>query len=187
MFILGLDFDNTIVCYDGVFQKVAIEEKMVPAEFANSKIQIRDYLRKIDKEHIWTELQGYVYGKRMNEAKPFPGVLDFLRQLKAMNIKVYIVSHRTKYPFLGPKYDLHNAAKQWLELQKFHDPQELILPSENVFFELSKADKIKRIIDLRCTHYVDDLPEILEMLPKKISKILFANNKVELKKEEWRK
>lgn len=36
-----------------------------------------------------------------------------------------------------------------------------------------------------CTHYVDDLPEILEMIPDTVIKILFAPSGVEIKKENW--
>jgi len=186
MYVAGLDFDNTLICYEEVFQKVAIETNLVPKKLTTSKNQIRDYLRNIDKEDIWTELQGYIYGKCMMEAKPFPGVFDFIQYAKNSNIKVYIISHRTRYPFIGPNYDLHEAAKNWLAQQKFHDSKELILPSDSIFFELTKTDKINRIIDLGCTHYVDDLPEILEMLPGNVVKILFSPNKKTQVPDEWR-
>lgn len=186
MYIVGLDFDNTIVCYDGVFQKVAIENNLLPEKFATSKNEIRDYLRKIDKENSWTELQGYIYGKCMMEAKPFPGVFDFFQRSNNLNIKVYIISHRTLFPFLGPKYDLHQAAKEWLARQRFHDSQEPILPPGSIFFVLTKADKVQRIIDLGCTHYVDDLPEILEMLPSNVVKILFSPDNKPQVPNEWR-
>jgi hypothetical protein len=43
-----------------------------------------------------------------------------------------------------------------------------------VFFELTKEAKVARILALGCTHCVDDLPEILDMLPDNVEKILFA-------------
>ena len=49
---------------------------------------------------------------------------------------------------------------------------------EQTFFELTKEEKIARIVKLGCTHYIDDLPEILEMLPNTITKILFDPNKI---------
>ena len=186
MYIIGLDFDNTIVCYDGVFQKVAIETNIVPKQFAISKNKIRDYLRKIDKENIWTELQGYIYGKCMMDAKLFPGVVDFFELLNALNIAVYIISHRTRYPFLGPRYDLILAARDWLIKQKLNNSNKLILSPENIFFELTKAEKIQRIIDLGCTHYLDDLPEILEMLPPHVEKILFSPDKKPQIPDDWK-
>jgi phosphoribosylaminoimidazole-succinocarboxamide synthase len=42
------------------------------------------------------------------------------------------------------------------------------------FFELTKKAKCDRIVAVGCTHYVDDLPEILEMLPNTIIKIHFS-------------
>jgi len=186
MKIIGLDFDNTIVCYDGVFQKVAIENNLVTAEFATSKNQIRDYLRKMNQEDRWTELQGYIYGMCMMDAKPYPGVSDFFQHSKKSVNEVYIISHRTLYPFLGPKYDLHQAAKDWIAQQRFQNSHEVMLRSESIFFELTKTEKTQRIIDLKCTHYVDDLPEILEMLPGNVIKILFSpDNKPQIP-NDWK-
>ena len=36
--------------------------------------------------------------------------------------------------------------------------------------------KVARITSLGCSHFVDDLPEILEMLPDTITRFLFAPN-----------
>ena len=43
-----------------------------------------------------------------------------------------------------------------------------------VFFELTKEEKIQRIVTENCTHFIDDLPEILDLLPKEITGILFS-------------
>ena len=56
---------------------------------------------------------------------------------------------------------------------------------EQIFFELSKQAKISRILELGCTHYVDDLPEILTMLPSHIVRILFAPNQDVQSHNEW--
>ena len=45
-----------------------------------------------------------------------------------------------------------------------------------VFFEESKQAKVKRIGNLGCTHYIDDLTEILRMIPDNIEKILYDPN-----------
>ena len=42
---LGLDFDNTIVSYDALFHKVALEGSLIPADVAPTKLNVRDYLR----------------------------------------------------------------------------------------------------------------------------------------------
>ena len=75
--MIGVDFDNTIVCYDDVFGRVAIERGLVPAAVASSKTAVRDHLRAIGQEDRWTELQGIIYGPRMVDAPMFPGVAEF--------------------------------------------------------------------------------------------------------------
>ena len=94
--LVGVDFDNTIVCYDQIFYKIALEEGLIPAEVPVSKSGVRDYLRQKDRENDWTELQGYVYGTCMQDAPPFPGVVEFFTRCKEDKIKVYIISHKTR-------------------------------------------------------------------------------------------
>jgi len=69
---IGIDFDNTIVCYDTLFRQVALEQGLIPADLPENKGAVRDYLRTAGMEDRWTAMQGDVYGKRMNEACAFP-------------------------------------------------------------------------------------------------------------------
>ena len=71
---IGLDFDNTIVSYDNLFHKIAAEQKLIPRNFPQSKLLIRDYLRKKNKDELFTLIQAEVYGKRILEASPSPNV-----------------------------------------------------------------------------------------------------------------
>ena len=171
---VGLDFDNTIVSYDGLFHKVALEGGWIPPDLRVSKVCVRDHLRLIGKEGVWTEMQGLVYGARMAEAEAFPGVKEFLFWAQAEGISVSIVSHKTRYPFLGPKYDLHLAARDWIAAW-LHDATRPLVKPENVFFELTKEDKVRRIGEVDCGLYVDDLPEILlaQEFPPSTTKVLF--------------
>ena len=176
---LGLDFDNTIVCYDGLFHRVCVERGLIPASLPASKSAVRDYLRKIGREDDWTEMQGYVYGERMAEAEAYPGVLEFVRDCIRAGVPVFIVSHKTKFPFLGLQYDLRKAALNWLELQGFFDPERIGLARDRVFFELTKQAKLERIAALGCTHFIDDLPEFLAepSFAPNIHRILFDPNR----------
>ena len=61
---IGIDFDNTIACYDGVFHAAAVARGLIPAEIPTDKTSVRNHLRAIGREPDWTELQGYVYGAR---------------------------------------------------------------------------------------------------------------------------
>jgi hypothetical protein len=177
---LGIDFDNTIVCYDALFHRVCVEKKLIPAETPANKSDVRNYLRRIGKEEAWTEMQGYVYGERMSEAAPYPGVLEFIAAFHRTGHSVSIISHKTLHPFLGPKYDLHEAALKWLEQQGFFDPKRIGLARENVFLELTKEAKLERIGSAGATHFIDDLPEFLGEpgFPEKVRRILFDPNQL---------
>ncbi len=169
--ILGLDFDNTIVCYDGVFFAAAVEQGLLPAGPALTKEALRNLLREQGREDDWTRLQGFVYGPRMSLAKPYPGAKEFLGRRKKEGAIVSIISHRTRTPYLGPKYDLFEAARGWLEANGFDE----LLPKERLFFEETKQAKLDRIGSARCTHFVDDLPEFLAEpgFPAATRRILF--------------
>jgi len=179
---IGIDFDNTIVCYDKVFHKVAIEKGLIPEDMPPSKNNVRDYLQKIGEEDEWTRLQGFVYGTKMDEAELFEGVFDFLHWCKQNKVEVSIISHKTRHPYLGPKYDLHLATLQWMETQGFFKPSKPLLSRTQVFLELTKTAKIQRITDTGCTHFIDDLPEFLlePSFPDNVISMLFdPNNSLE--------
>jgi hypothetical protein len=173
--IVGVDFDNTIVGYDRLFHTVAVEYNLVPMSTVSSKNGVRDYLRRIGNEDAWTELQGVVYGPRMSEAEPLPCVIDSLTWLRRFGVQVFIISHKTRHPYFGPQYDLHNSAWRWLELKGFFDRSGIGLTTNEVFFEPTKHAKLSRIAALSCTHFIDDLPEILtdSDFPVGVGRILF--------------
>lgn len=180
---IGIDFDNTIVCYDDVFFRAALEKKLIPDTLSQSKTQIRDYFRAQQREDEWTELQGYVYGARMDLARPFPGVEPFFHSCRKEGIKLSIISHKTRHPYLGPKYDLHAAAKKWLEKQPFFHSE--ITP----FFELTLPEKLERIEKEQCDFFIDDLPELLNeaQFPAKVAKILFDPANLNPTNPKWLK
>lgn len=179
---IGIDFDNTIVCYDDVFQRVAFQDGLIPGDVSANKSAVRDYLRKIGREDAWTELQGRVYGSRMWEANPYPGAKEFFHQCRLAGLPLYIISHKTRFPYLGQRYDLHLAAYDWLEFHGFFDPNGIGLPRDQVFFELTKEAKLRRIGDCECSHFVDDLPEFLSeaAFPPRAFRILFDPSQVHL-------
>ena len=170
---IGLDFDNTIVSYDALFHKVAVEQGVIPEKLPGTKIAVREHLRASGREDVWTEMQGHVYGARMDEAVAYPGALEFLKWA-ARQATVFIISHKTQYPFIGVRHDLHRAARSWVE-RYLKDGEEALVKRENVFFELTQRDKIERIRATACEYYVDDLPEILLApdFPRGTERILF--------------
>ena len=170
---IGLDFDNTIANYDGVFHAAAVERELIPADLDTSKNAVRDYLNGSGRKDAFTELQGYVYGARMDLVAPYPDVTDFVEAAHAAGHALYVVSHKTRQPILGPAYDLHEAARGFLEANGFIGAA-MIAP-ENAFFELTKEDKVARAAALDLEVFVDDLPEILTMtgFPAGMRRILF--------------
>ena len=130
-------------------------------------------------------IQGEVYGERIKEAVPFSGMKEILRTLKKNDISIKVISHKTKIPYLGPKRDLHKAAMDWLKANKVIGDQDLSLKEEEVFFEITKESKIDRIIKTGCTDYLDDLPEILEMIPNGVNKILFSPTGEKNRNKDW--
>jgi hypothetical protein len=163
---VGIDFDNTIICYDNVFNKTAVDLDLIPKDLAPGKNYVRDYLREINQENKWIWLQGYVYGTKLNNAQLYVGIKSFLKFCNESNIDCFIISHKTKYPYSGDQYDLHRAASDWIQHQNLNI---------DYFFELTKEDKIKRINTLNCTYFIDDLPEFLSLpgFNENIVKILF--------------
>jgi hypothetical protein len=178
--LIGVDFDNTIVCYDELFRQVALEWRLIPPTIPASKNAVREYLRRSDQEDQWTELQGYVYGARMQEARPFSGVLAFFARCRKSRLSVRIISHRSPHPYRGECYDLHQAAREWLAANGFFDVAGIGLEASDVWLELTKQDKLARIASTGCSHFIDDLPEFLAEpgFPAGVQKILFDPNGV---------
>ncbi len=177
MIRLGLDFDNTIISYEDIFHRVATERNLIPQNFPIKKKLIRDYLISRDLEGEFTEMQSEIYGKRILEANPTDGCIEYLKKIRK-NIELFIVSHKTKYPYKGPKYDLHNAANKWLLKNCFFDKDVLGFSRDKIYFEQSKENKVNKIKELKCTHYIDDLPEILELIDFECTKILYDPQKI---------
>ncbi|MFA6412287.1 MAG: hypothetical protein WCW53_06280 [Syntrophales bacterium] len=173
--VLGVDFDNTIVCYDEIFYRVATERKLIPADLSKTKEQVRDYLRRVGCEDDWTEMQGYVYGSRMADVKPFPGAIECMTAAVKAGVSVAIISHKTRTPYLGHPYDLHSAARGWIQQQGFFDPDRIGMKETQVFFLETKQMKLEQISRCGCRWFIDDLPEFfLEGdFPDNVERLLF--------------
>jgi len=171
---IGIDFDNTIVSYDALFHRVAIEKGVIPDGFLQTKLAVREHLRQAGREDVWTEMQGHVYGDRMDEATAYPGAIEFLKWAARLGESVLIISHKTRHPFIGPRHDLHGAARLWVD-RHLKEGGRVLVRAEDVYFELTQAEKLKRIKTTACNYYIDDLPEILlaQDFPAETQRILF--------------
>jgi hypothetical protein len=175
---VGIDFDNTIITYDKVFLSMARERHLVNVEFCGRKQAIRDSIRLLpDGELFWQQLQGQVYGTGVADARMFEGVDSFLRRCRRENVPVVIVSHKTEYGHHDPnRINLREAAREWMTVHGFFRQDIYAIPAENLYFEETREDKLKRIARLDCTHFIDDLEEVLSDpgFPPGVERILFT-------------
>ena len=171
---IGVDFDNTIACYDGAFHLAALERGLIPQDLSRGKNDVRDFLNSSGRKDDFTELQGYVYGARMDLAALYPGVLDFFDAARRRGDELFIVSHKTRYPLRGAPHDLHAAARAFLETHGVIGAERYVAP-QHVFFEETKDAKIARVGTLDLDAFIDDLPEILSMpgFPAQTAAFLF--------------
>lgn len=176
--LIGIDFDNTIVTYDQVFLDAARHRGLVDGRFSGGKTAVRDHIRsRPDGELCWQKLQGHVYGAGIAAAMLIDGVAAFLRRCRAEGADVMIVSHKTEYGHFDPaRVNLRDAALAWMTSRGFFDAGAYGLSRESVFFESTRAQKLARIASLGCTHFIDDLAEVLDdpTFPPNVARILFA-------------
>jgi hypothetical protein len=171
---IGIDFDNTIADYEGVFHAAALERGLIDADLPKDKNAVRDFLNGSGRGDDFTALQGYVYGLHMDLARPYPGFRDFIAAARVMKQEVFIVSHKTRFPLLGPKHDMHKAALAFLQDHGISGAG--AVAPQQIFFEETKEQKIDRAAALALDVFIDDLPEILATpgLPARCRRILFA-------------
>ena len=176
---VGIDLDNTLICYDQAFARVGKEEGLLPASFAGSKAAVkRALLAKQPDGYLWESLQGLVYGRRIDAAALFDGVTGFLEACRAGGHVVAIVSHKTELAHHDPHLtDLRAAALRWMDSNRFFDAAGLALARQNVYFEGTRDEKVRRIRALQCDVFVDDLAEVLghAEMPTACRKILFGS------------
>jgi hypothetical protein len=175
---IGIDFDNTIVSYDQVFCTTAKSCGLIDPGFFGRKQAVRDAIRLLpDGEISWQRLQGHVYGKGIAEAKMIAGVEGFLLRCRAERSFVAIVSHKTEYGHYDvDRVNLREAALGWMAARGlFRD--DCAGPVADVFFEDTRAEKLRRITALSLTHFIDDLEEVLTdpAFPPHTKRILFAH------------
>jgi hypothetical protein len=174
---IGIDFDNTIITYDDVFRSAAKQGGLVNQDFSGSKQAVRNAIRLLpDGELAWQRLQGQIYGKGIVGAKLVEGVVSFLRRCRAEGCMVAVVSHKTEFGHFDPdRVNLRAAALDWMAAQGLLDGERGIARAD-VYFEGTRAEKLKRIAALSLTHFIDDLEEVLTDpdFPPQVERILFA-------------
>lgn len=183
MFRIGIDFDNTIACYEEAFSEVATSLDIVIDSGVYGKSDVKRWI--VDQpngEFKWQRLQGKVYGKYMALARCYAGVQEFIYLARERGHQVFIVSHKSEFGHFDEELvPLRLQAIAWLNQFGFLGEQNHLISYDHVFFEPTRADKIARVCKLNCTHFIDDLREVFDApgFPSNIVKILFTPNQVE--------
>src|SRR5262249_12349506 len=100
--------------------------------------------------------------------------IEFFIWASDHDIESVIISHKTQYPFVGPRCDLHQSARNWIR-DKLSTAKGALLFEDRVYFETSKEAKLARVRQKQCDVFVDDLPEVLleTAFPGNVRRILF--------------
>lgn len=169
---IGIDLDNTIINYQNSFKKF-LKEKNINFRIINKK-KIKFISNNSSKIKSWTQAQEEIYGKYIVFARPFKFFKDFEKFALKNNIKLFIVSHKTKYSQFSKKYNLHSQSNKWL---KKNISKEIY----KIYYVNTVNQKVKKIANLNLDYFIDDLIKIFnhKNFPKKVKKIHFSRIKVD--------
>lgn len=180
---IGIDFDNTIIAYDHVFCAVGKRCGLLEPEFFGGKQAVRDAIRGSPAGELgWQRLQGQVYGKGLADATLVVGFEDFLRHCAHEKCTVLVVSHKTEFGHFDPdQINLRTTALDWMAANGLFAGENALSRSE-VFFESTRAEKVRRIATLGLTHFIDDLEEVLTdaAFPPQTKRILLAEGTTDI-------
>jgi hypothetical protein len=187
--LVGIDLDNTIISYDELFVGLAREMGLVSPGFRGSKTAVREAIRAGESGDVgWQKLQALAYGPRITRAKLADGIKTLLSRASDRKVPVVVVSHKTQFSPYGDGADLRAAALAWMAANGLFNDEKGGLRPENVFFESTRQDKIRRIESLGCTHFVDDLYEVFNEpeFPAGIRPYLYAAGYEEIPQGRFR-
>ena len=172
---IGIDFDNTLINHEKSFYKIIKKKLNLSKINFKNKEDLKNVVIKNFNNKIWTKIQGEVYSS-LEFSNPSPFSYKVLSKLREKH-NLFLISHKTKYPVIGKKTNLHKISKQWLKKNKFAYVKNPLFKKENIFFEPTVSKKISRIKNTKCDIFLDDLYIILKLLPKNIKKIHFTDKK----------
>ena len=182
---IGVDLDNTILSYEKLFHRLALESNWIDDSCLESKESIKSGLRDNCEnpdlgEKRWQQLQAWGYGDRIDEAEIFHGFKEFVMNARARQDDMFIVSHKTSYSNFDSSVNLRKAAYKTLEKRGFfHSLNEegLGFTKGHIFFVSTLEEKLVQIDQLGLSHFIDDLPKVLlhQQFPKNVRRIGFGD------------
>ena len=173
---IGLDFDNTIANYDQAFPDVAriLGYQTKATNKRDLKVEL---IASAEGETAWQKVQGLTYGKFIDQASLYPGVLEFVVRAKARNCEVFVISHKTQFGhFDETKTSLRDAATAWMTSKKIVGHGFAQVDEAHIFYASTRDEKIAKIKELSLDIFIDDLSEVLtdSSFSAKTKKILFG-------------
>ena len=176
--VVGVDFDNTLVSYDGLLQRLALERGLISPATRPDKKSIRDEVRRLPGGEIeWQKLQAVAYGSGIDGAVLMPGAEKFCAAAGRRGVPLYIVSHKTEFAgYDEARVNLRHAALGWMRRHRFFEADGLGFSLDRVHFVSSRAEKLSLIGSLQCRCFIDDLEETFAEpdFPAGVEKILYA-------------
>jgi len=176
--IVGVDLDNTIICYDNAFHRAAVERGLIDAATPVAKTAVKKAVLENAGNREWTELQGFVYGPGIDAASAYPGAIEFFGKCATFEVRTVIISHKTQHAAAGPRYDLREAAMAWLNTSGLLD----FTDKSGVTFADTRTAKLEAVRAAACHALIDDLPEVFHdpAYPGETEFILFDPDRARL-------
>jgi len=176
--VMGIDLDNTIISYDSLLHSLAHDQGLINGNVEVVKKDVRDAVRNLPNGEIeWQKLQGLVYGPGIRDAKLMDGVMDFFQLCLRLEVPVHIISHKTVFaPYDSTNTNLRTAALKWMYSQGLFEEKKTGLTENSVSFEATRTGKLRRVVEFKCTHFIDDLEETFleSCFPAGVEKILYT-------------
>lgn len=159
---IGIDIDNTSIDYSLSFTRKAENLTGVSLPRNMSKRDVQSFVVKTRGEELWTRIQGSVYSESPLNAEVSEGLREFLAIAKIQEAEVVFVSHKTRFPIVGPKVDLRKPVLDFMKLEKLIEPA---LNKSNVIFCESPNEKLEVIRESNFNFFIDDLVSIIDKIP----------------------
>ena len=152
----GFDLDNTLIDYSEAVKEYC---KIKSVDTCSNIRILREKLGKNgSSDHEWQLAQGWLYTEGLRYAQPGFGSTALCNYLTQKGYHLYIVSHKTSYtPDFCGRIPLHDLATNWIKKSAIAN---YFKKTDQIYYELTRELKIKRIRELSLNYFVDDLEEI---------------------------
>lgn len=174
MSFVAFDLDNTIFDYETSLLQLKLDRAELNTLSASNKTDFKLQVITEFGEDYWTELQGFLYTEYVAYSRIDPEFIDLLNYLKVNKWQTSIISHKTEFPYMGPKLNMRECALKRLEVAGIEK-----LLTDGVHFFGTKQAKVNYINAVKPNIYIDDLEEILDLISSDITRLLFISTSQE--------